>query len=77
MNTKQKLILKIDCNLRDAIFAGLKTHGKIKITGLGVLEIRRMKAKKRFDLKSRVMTDMKSYNRVKFIPTKQLKLYVQ
>ncbi len=75
-NIKQKCIVSLPLDLRDEITDGLASYGKVKIVGLGIFETRVIPARPGRNPKTGDIMQIKEYVKIKFRPTKQLKLTI-
>jgi integration host factor subunit alpha len=72
-NVSQKMIIPFPKELRASIVAGLLEYGKVKVSGLGIFEIKLINARKgRNPATGEVMT-MPAYRKIKFRPTASIK----
>lgn len=76
-NKKQKSITKVDKAFIDFIFSKLLKHGSLKIIGLGIFKLQKMKARKGFNPYSKESVKFPAYIKISFSPTKKLKLAIQ
>ncbi len=77
-NTKQQSIIKLkDKQFFVLLEQELIKYGRVKITGLGVFKLNKMKAHTRYIPGSKKVGKIKSYVKIVFVPTKQLKVNVQ
>ena len=73
MNTKQKLVLRLPEELRDAIRRGIVRYGKVKVIGLGIFETRRINARPGRNPKTGEIVKIPAYTKIKFRATQSLK----
>jgi len=76
-NSPQKMIIDIDRDFVAVLREGLKKHGKVKVTGLGIFEVRKVKARIGFNPSSKEKEMIKEYKKIKFTATKILKDLLQ
>ena len=73
MNTPQKEIIKIPedsiADIREAII----THGKVKVTGLGIFETRLVKPRRGRNPRTGEELTIPAYTKIRFRPTSSLK----
>jgi nucleoid DNA-binding protein len=72
-NTKQPAIVSLPSDLRDEITVALLKHGKVKVVGLGIFEMREIPSRPGRNPKTGEIMQIKAYWKIKFRPTKQLK----
>lgn len=72
-NKKQKVILKVDDSFLDYIKDNLKEHGKVKITGLGIFELKHFKGRVGYNVATKTKEQFPPYSRVVFRSSQTLK----
>lgn len=78
MNKKQRVILKFhDDNFIEQLEKLLLLTGKVKVTGLGVFEIRHINARQSYNISNGKSIIIPRHNRIMFKPTKLLKEAIQ
>jgi len=77
-NIKHKSIIKLkDKQFFVLLEQELIKHGMVKVTGLGVFKLMKMKSHTRYIPGSKKVGITKAYVKIVFIPTKTLKVNVQ
>lgn len=72
-NKKQKFITRISSEIRNDIRNGLLEHGKVKVIGLGIFEMRQIPQRRGRNPKNGEIVMINSYWKVKFKPTSSLR----
>lgn len=72
-NVAQKVIVNLPREIRQEIQSGLLRHGKVKVVGLGIFEIKKIKSRMGRNPATGDVVMMPSYKKVKFRPTAALK----
>lgn len=72
-NKPQKATVRLPNELRDGISKGLKKHGKIKVVGLGIFELKKVKKRRGRNPATGDIMDMPAYQKIKYHPTAALK----
>ena len=72
-NIKQKFIVKLPTELRDAIHGGLDMFGKVKVVGLGIFETKEVPSRPGRNPQTGEMMTIPSYYKIKYRPTASLK----
>lgn len=72
-NISQKAIVNLPKELRTDIQGGLLRYGKVKVVGLGIFEIKKIKSRMGRNPASGEIVMMPAYSKVKFRPTASLK----
>ncbi len=60
-------------NFIDMVLSELFAYGQVKVTGLGVFSLKKMRAKKGFNPGSGEYQNFPAYGKIVFAPTKELK----
>jgi nucleoid DNA-binding protein len=77
-NVKQKVIVKFkDPEFPDRVRDLLVTSGKVKVQGIGVFEVRKMKERVTYNIGKGEKTTIPAYNKIVFRPTSELREAVQ
>jgi nucleoid DNA-binding protein len=77
-NTKQKVIIKFkDDAFVEQLERVLLSSGKVKVGGLGIFEIRAVKAREGYNVGSGERITIPAHNKIVFRPTKSLRDAVQ
>ena len=77
-NKKQSLIIRDRANpLVVTLLDGLLAVGKVKVTGLGIFEVRKSAAKVGYNPATGGKKECPAYNRIHFTPTKELRNLIQ
>lgn len=72
-NIKQKATTYLPPKIREDILWGLFEHGKIKVVGLGIFEMREIPARDGRNPKTGLIVTIGPYKKIKFRPTSVLK----
>lgn len=77
-NIKQQSIIKLkDKQFFTLLEKELIKYGRVKITGLGVFKLNKMKAHTRYIPGAKKVGTTKAYVKITFTPTKSLKVNIQ
>ena len=71
-NKKQKYIMSLPESVEKEIWFNLKKQGKIRVVGLGIFEIKQVKAITRYSPFSNKVITNKPYKKISFRPYKPL-----
>lgn len=72
-NKPQKHIHNLPEEHRDSLVRAIVRHGKVKVVGLGIFEVKRIPARSGRHPQTGEATVIRAYYKVKFRPTKALK----
>lgn len=61
----------------DQLQSLLMSTGKVKVAGLGIFEIRNIKERLGYDMRTKERITIKSHNKISFRPTQKLKVKIQ
>lgn len=78
MNHKQSTIIRIkEKSFEKAFYRLLKNRGRVKVTGIGIFQVKKMKARKNQISLTGERVDRPAYKKITFRATKALKDLVQ
>lgn len=72
-NKPQRCVYTLPEEHRDALARAVVRHGKVKVVGFGIFEVKRIPARRGRHPQTGEVTEIKAYYKVKFRPTKSLK----